>query len=362
MRGPATGVITGWGMSVEASVIIVNHNGRDDLATCLPSVLSQSIDVSYEVILVDNDSDDGSVAFVRDRFPDVRVVENDANRWFSGGNNDGLAIANGTYLAFVNPDADVDDDWLETLLAPFESDDDHDVGLTTSRIVRGDDRTRLNTCGNVAHYTGLGFCRGLDERVDAYPDAEQVGAVSGCSFAMARDVYDAIGGFDETFEMYLEDIDISWRARLAGYDIVYVPESVVYHEYELGVPAWKLFNLERNRYLVLLKHLRTGTLARLLPGLLLTELFVWLFAASRGGDTVLAKASAMKWLWQHRSTVRDKRERVQTLRERTDRELLAGLAVGLPLDQLGVPSGLRPILDPLVRAMYRPWYWLAVRS
>lgn len=350
-------------MSVKASVILVNYNGRDDLATCLPSIQSQSIDAAYEVIVVDNDSDDGSVAFVRDRFPDVRVVENHENRWFSGGNNDGVAVANGRYLVFVNPDAEVDHDWLETLLAPFESaNDDRDIGLTTSRIVRADDRTRLNTCGNVAHYTGLGFCRGLDERVDAYAETERVAAVSGCSFAMRRDVYEKIGGFDETFEMYLGDLDLSWRARLAGYDIVYVPESVVYHEYELAVPDWKLFNLERNRYLVLLKHLRAGTLARLLLGLLLTELLVWVYAAWHGGDTLRAKASAWVWLWHNRADVREKRRRIQALRERSDRELLAAMEVALPLDQLGVPGRLRGILDPLVRLAYRPWHRLATRA
>jgi GT2 family glycosyltransferase len=345
--------------SVQASVIIVNYEGKDDLEECLPSVCDQSFD-EYEVILVDNDSSDGSVEYVREEFPDVRVLANDENRWYPGGNNDGLAIARGEYLVILNPDVEVAHDWLEALLEPLEDDTvDPSVGLTTSRVVRFDDRTTLNTCGNLAHYTGLGFCRGLDEPVASYPERERVPAVSGSAFAMRRDVYEAIGGFDETFQMYFEDLDLSWRARLAGYEILYVPASIVYHKYDLTIPAWKLFNMERNRYLILLKHLRRSTLLRLLPGLLLTEMLVWVYAALNGVGALRQKAASWWWLWGNRDSIVEKRDETQVLRKRSDAALLAEMTAGLPLEQFGITGSVHRVLSPIVRAAYWPWHRLA---
>lgn len=346
---------------VRASVIIVNYEGKADLEDCLPSVCDQRID-DYEIIFVDNGSSDGSVEYVRSEFPEVRILANEENRWYAGGNNDGLAMARGDYLVVLNPDVEVDEAWLEQLLAPFDDDEvDESVGLTTSRIVKFGDRETLNTCGNHAHYTGLGFCRGLDEPVESYSEPERVPAVSGSSFAMRRDVYEAIGGFDETFEMYYEDLDLSWRARLAGYDILYVPESVVYHKYELAIPDWKLFNMERNRYLILLKHLRGSTLLRLLPGLLLTEVLVWLYATISGGAALRMKAASWWWLLLNRASVLESRRKIQALRERPDSELVAAMNVGLPLDQFGVTEVPRRLVSPVVRALYWPWQQLAIR-
>jgi Predicted glycosyltransferases len=179
---------------------------------------------------------------------------------------------------------------------------------------------------------------------------------------MRREVYrPESGGFDEHFQMYYEDLDLSWRARLAGYDIVYVPKSVVYHKYNLSLSGQKLFRVERNRYLVLMKHLRVQTLLLLLPALLLTELLVWVWAANSGMKSLRKKANSWMWLVSHRNSINETSRSVQALRERSDQELLADMDVGLPLDQLGVPKPIRPVLDPLIRLVYRPWHWLATR-
>lgn len=342
------------GDHVTASVIIVNYNGMDDLDDCLRSVCGQDYESTYEVIVVDNDSTDGSVGFVRENFPDVRVVENATNRWFTGGVEDGIAAASGEYLVVLNPDVAVDPDWLRALLAPFT--EEEGVGLTTSRIVQFDAPSRLNTCGNSSHYTGLGFCRGLDAPADDYPDREDVPAISGCSFAIPRRVYDDIGGLDESFEMYLEDMDLSWRARLAGYRIVYVPDSVVYHKYDLSLPSWKLRMYERNRYLLLSKHLEYRTLLLLLPGLLLTEVLVWMYALKTG--SVSSKASAWWWLLRHREQVREKRRSVQALRRRSDHQFLSAMTVRLPVEQFDPPAA--GLLRAVSGLAYLPWYYLCV--
>jgi GT2 family glycosyltransferase len=336
--------------SVEVSVIIVCYNNEADLGTCLSSVCDQSLD-DYEVIVVDNGSTDGSVQYVRDHHPEVRLVENESNRWFTGGNNDGVAAARGEYLAFVNPDVAVEPDWLEELIRPLR--DDESVGLSTSRIVRYGEPDRLNACGNVAHYTGLGFCRGLDDGPKAYSTQESVPAVSGCSFAVRRSVYEEVGGFDELFEMYYEDLDLSWRVQLAGYDIVTAPESVLYHKYEFSIPEWKLFNMERNRYMILLKHLRRGTLLRLAPGLLLTELLIWAYAAMSGRESLRSKAATWVWIARNREEIGRSRRETQRLRERSDGELLSRLDRTIPVEQFGLPKTVQRICGPLLTVGYR---------
>lgn len=340
---------------VLASVIIVGYNSRSDLPECLSSVCSQTLN-NYEVIFVDNNSDDGSVQFVREEFPSVRVVANTQNRWYAGGNNDGFESARGEYLVVLNPDVAVEDDWLERLIIPLKN--DSDLALTTSRIVHYHDPGTLNTCGNMAHFTGLGFCRALGEPADSQPTPKKLGAVSGCSFAMRRDLYEKYGGFDELFEHYLEDVDISWRMRIAGYDILYVPDSVVYHKYDFSLAPWKLFNMERNRYLILLKHLRVRTLLAILPGILLTELLIWGYTLLTGRQAVKSKARSWWWLLTHIPAIKEERNQIQQIRRRPDNEILNNTHLSLPLDQLGMPAPVSKFGNRILEQAYRPWYWL----
>lgn len=345
--------------AILASVIVVGYNSRSDLQDCLSSVCSQTLD-SYEIIFVDNDSDDESVEFVQNQFPSVRVIANNTNRWYAGGNNDGLQEARGEYLVILNPDVKVKEDWLEKLIETLRN--DKDIGLTTSRIVHFDDRDKLNTCGNLTHLTGLGFCRGLDKPFDYYDEAHRVGAVSGCSFAMRREIYEKYGGLDESFEHYLEDIDISWRVRLAGYDIIYVPESVVYHKYNFSLPPWKFYNMERNRYMIILKHLQIRTLFKILPALIVTELVIWVYAFLSGTGAVASKLRSWKWLFRNLPLIIRKRRRIQAIRERSDRELLVETDFTIPLDQFELSPSYSKIAERALSIVYRPWHWIVTHD
>lgn len=339
-----------------ASVIIVNKDGKQDLIECISSVENQTLE-EREVLLVDNSSSDGSVDFVRSDHPDVRVIQNSCNRWYAGGNNDGFEEANGKYLIILNPDVAVEPDWLEKLIQPLEEDGYSKTGLSTSKILQYDCRDTINTCGNEAHFTGLGFTRGFGEVSSEFMEQESVPAVSGCSFAMSQSVYEQIGGFDESFEFYYEDLDLSWRARLAGYDIVCNPESVVYHKYERPMPSWRYFNMERNRWLILLKHLEFTSLIKLLPALLLTEILILGYATVLGGGHIQNVIKAWKWIYINRELVLAKRNEIQDLRTIKDEELFRELSFKIPLQRFGISSTIAQAMNALLAIIYWPTYW-----
>jgi GT2 family glycosyltransferase len=341
----ATGITT--------SVVIVNYNGAAYLGDCLESV-QRGLPLDCEIILVDNASTDESLRLVRERFPQVKLLHSNHNLGFAGGNNFGAQLARGRYLVFLNPDTLVEPGWLQALLAPLES--DPQVGLTTARIVLMSDPATINTCGNQIHLSGLTLCRGADTPRELWDAPAEVSAVSGAAFAIRRDLFVEIGGFDSDFFLYMEDTDLSWRARLAGYTCLYVPGSVVHHDYRLRFGPHKTFYQERNRYLMLLKNLRWSTLLLLAPSLLLAEAVTWGYVLSRQRDQWPDKLRAYAWIARHWGQVMAKRQSTQALRARGDGELLARHTHHLEYEQTGQgpAAGLaHRFFDPLFFALRR---------
>jgi GT2 family glycosyltransferase len=336
-----------------ASVIIVNHNGRHYLEQCLPSLFCTAR-FEHEIILLDNASTDDSVSYVQQSFPCVRVIGNQANLGFAQGCNKAAQYAQGQYLAFLNPDTVVKPGWLEALIAALEA--DPKAGLATSKILLLADPEHINTCGNEVHCTGLTLCRGLGMVYDAFPHQEEVSAVSGAAFVIRRDLFKSLGGLDESFFLYMEDTDLSWRARLAGYHCIYVPSSLVLHDYTLRFGPLKTFYQERNRYLMLLKGLRWPTLLILLPALLLAEVVTWSFVLLRDRPHWQNKIRAYGWIASHWREVMEKRKQTQRARKARDRDLLQHCGYRLAYEQLDTGSlgriaGL--VLDPLFFILYK---------
>ncbi len=315
-----------------ASLVVVSYNARRYLDRCLRSVLSQSV-CPGEIIVVDNASTDGSADFVEQAFPDVTVIRNRENLGFGHAANVGAALAQGDYLAFLNPDTVVEPGWLDALVAALDANEGY--GLATSRILLLAQPDRVNACGTEVHYTGLTLCRGTGSPSDSFSRTEEVDAVSGAAFAIRRAVFDEIGGFDDRFFLYVEDIDLSWRARLAGHACLHVPASVVYHDYTLRFGSRKTFLQERNRYLMLLKSLRWPTLLTLVPALLLAELMTWGFVLLRDRRNVLNKPRAYLWVGRHWRQIMASRHHTQAHRRVRDHDLLARCAHRVAFEQVG---------------------------
>jgi GT2 family glycosyltransferase len=300
------------------SVIIVNFNGLHHLVRCLPTVRQQTYS-NFEVMIVDNASTDGSAEHVKAHFPDMRLVETGSNLGYAGGNNVGFEAANGDYFAVLNPDTTVDARWLEELVTVLET---HPAGLATSKVLLMDEPSAINACGNIVSLAGLTFCRGVGEPDRAYSRIEEVPAVSGAAFLVRRSVIEQIGPFDSSFVAYLEETDLSLRAKLAGIPCLFAPDSRVHHEYSFRFGEWKCFHLEKNRYQMLVKLFQLRTLLLLAPILLLTEALVWGYVLTKGMPFVREKVRSYRWLWNQRSSIRANRAHTQSLRRISDRELL----------------------------------------
>ncbi len=313
-----------------ASVIIVSYNGRDRLRDCLASVRA-TVSVDCETTVVDNASTDGSAEMVEVEFPGVRLIRVSINAGFGAGNNLGVLASQGEYVVFINPDTIVEPGWLDALLAPLEA--NPHIGMATAKIVLADQPECLNTCGNTVHLTGLALCRGLGAPRDSFAQAGEVDAISGAAFAMRREVFTALGGFDADFFLYMEDTDLSWRARLAGWQIWYTPHSLIRHTYALRLSSRKVFYQERNRYLMLLKCLRWPTLLVLLPALLLAEAMTWGFVLWNDRANLGNKLGAYAWIITHWPDIMQKRQTTQALRQIPDRELLQHTHFALDFEQ-----------------------------
>ncbi len=316
------------------SVVVVCWNSKQHLPTCLASLHRQTY-TSIEVIVVDNGSTDGSRQYVESAHPWVRIHAIDHNVGYAPANNVGFRVGTGEYLVVLNPDTEVEPDFVSELVAAVDQDG---VGLATSRICFFDDRDRINACGNDIHLTGIGFCRGLGLPAAGFDAPATVASVSGCAFMIRRDVLERIGGFDGDYFTYVEDSDLSLRAGLAGYRIAYAPKSIVYHKYVLRMTPQKFYFLERNRRLTLLKNFRWGTLAALLPPAAMTGLLMWTYAVLHGTAYVGAKLRAHAWIYGNWNLVLQKRRQTQALRKAGDRDLIRLLSSTLPADQVVDPG------------------------
>lgn len=210
-------------------VVIPNWNGEVSLRACLDSLVSQSL--RAHIIMVDNGSIDGSIALVEQHYPEVEIIRHDRNKGYAGGVNPGFRRAlemGADYVAPLNNDAVADKLWLETLVNYL---DNHPaVGIATCKVTSADGR-HLDSTGDYYTNWGLPYPRGRGEenspKYDALPD---VFGASGAASLYRVKMLAEIGLLDEDFFAYYEDVDLSFRAQLAGWKVAYVPQSIVYHE------------------------------------------------------------------------------------------------------------------------------------
>jgi GT2 family glycosyltransferase len=335
----------------EASIITVNFNERRRMEVYMPSVWAAQ--GNFEVIISDNGSTDGGIEYIEKEFPKTRIVRNGENLGFAGGNNRGAQHARGGVLVFLNPDTSVEPDWLIELLKPFN---DPAVGATTSKILLMYDVTKLNTCGNDVHISGLTLCRGMGQPRENFSVEEEVAAISGAAFAIRREIFRATGGFNETFFMYLEETALSLETRLRGWRCIYTPASVVHHDYALRFGSKKVLYQERNRYLMLLQLYRWPTLVILLPTLLLAEVVTWGFVIMRDRSNWRNKLQAYADIIKNWPAAMAKRRLNQNERKVTDRTILKCTTHKLDFGQ--VTGG--PIVT-LASVTFGPLFWLLRR-
>ena len=268
-------------MAPRFSVVIPNLNGVELLGSCLAAVTAQTVE-DVETILVDNGSRDGSVAFVRERFPGVRVVELVENRGFSSAMNVGIAAAEAPLVAFLNNDAEPAPSWLEELERCLQR--HPQAAAAAAKLLRASDPGTLDGAGDglTRSFRPIALGHGLPDD-GSFDDEVEVFGVSGTASLWRGDVLRELGGFDERFFAYYEDVDLSFRARLLGWECWYAPRAVSTHRRGATAGGDLRFTLQypaRNRWFFLLKDAPASLLLRHPVGLVAEDAF-WLWRALR---------------------------------------------------------------------------------
>lgn len=302
-----------------------------------------------EVIVVDNAGRDRPLV-EREGFEHVRVVEPNRNVGFATGCNRGAAETDGDVLVFLNPDTVVEPGALESLARTL---DDGQIGVAMARLRLLDRPELLNSGGSVLHISGLAWAGRYGEPAATVSELEDVAAASGAALAVRRETFERLGGFTDEFFMYHEDLELSWRAHLAGLRVVVDPEADVYHEYEFGRNVGKIELLERNRLIFVLTAFSPRLLLLLGPVLVAAELGLAVLAIKRGWFR--GKLAGWWWCMAHASWLHHHRRETQALRRVNDGELASFLTSALDPRMVALPQGLG-----FANTLLRP-YWALVR-
>jgi GT2 family glycosyltransferase len=211
-----------------ASVVIPNWNGAHHLPTCLESLRRQTYP-HVEVVVADNGSTDGSPELLARDYPEVQVLALGENRGFAGACNAGMQAAQGTPVVLLNNDTEADPRWLAEVVAAFER--HPEAGIVASKMLLFDRRDIFHTAGDFYRVDGIPGNRGVWQRdTGQYDREEYVFSACGGSTAYRKTMLDQVGLLDEDFFFSCEDLDLAWRAQLAGWRCVYAPRAVVYHK------------------------------------------------------------------------------------------------------------------------------------
>lgn len=329
------------------SVVIVSYDSAAELPGTLAALVPQ-LGSGDELIVVDNNPGDGSIEAAREAAPAVTVVESGGNVGFAGGCNRGAAASDSELLLFLNPDTEVAPGCIDALRAAAG---DHPGWAAWQPLVTMDDGTLVNTAGNVVHLLGLSWAGRCGESRSAIGAADYEAAfASGAALVVRRAAWEEVGGFDERFFMYCEDLDLSLRLRLAGWGVGVVPGAVADHRYEFGKGGYKWFLLERNRWWTILGTYPARVLVPLLPVLLAFELALLPVAAAGGwlGHKLRAQAAVVRSLPQALA----RRREIQSSRKIAPAAFFAWLTADLDSPYLGAAARV-PGVGGALRALRR---------
>ena len=311
--------------SASLSVVVVAYRSGASLQRCLQSVRAGRPDA--ELIVVDNGG--------ADLGPEqAMLVDAGGNLGYAGGAALGASRASGDVLVFLNQDAVVEPGALEGLAATVG---DPEVGIAMARLRLLDRPELLNSGGTVVHVGGIVWAGRFEQPAEELAERVDVPAPSGAALAIRRELYEELGGFSPELFMYLEDVELGWRARLQGLRVVVEPGADVLHEYEFSRNADKLALLERNRLVFVLSAYSLRLLLLLGPVLFAVEVAMlglsgrqrWLGGKLRGYGWLLARP---RWLLRHRRAT-------QRLRRVRDRELARFLTPTLDPRMIELPHG-----------------------
>lgn len=291
----------------KVSVVVVNYNGKEYVDKCVNSVFMSNYH-DLEVIVVDNGSSDGSVDFLRNKYAvykeRFKIVSLDKNYGPSFARNQGVKIAKGVYIGFLDNDTEVDKQWANIAVLEFEN--DASIGIVQCKLLLAKERNKLDYVGEYIGQNGFLVQRAQGGEIDKgqYDQRVQILAAKSAGMFIRKDVFDKIGGFDDDYFIYVEETDLGWRSWLLGYKAVFVFESIVYHEFGTST---LILSKNKNNYnakfhgcknyiLTLTKNLSFINLVKILP----VHIFLWIGLA---WFALITKRDYRAFFWIHKGII-----------------------------------------------------------
>ena len=312
------------------SVIVLNYNAGELLLNCIESI-KKSAYKNLEIIVVDNISTDKSQKICKEKYPDIKLIQNDENFGYCEGNNIGIREAEGDYIIILNPDTIVESNWIEALISAYNK---FGEGLYQPKHLSLNEKTVYMSAGNMLNIFGFGYAREKGNKDEnQFNKIEEIGYASGTCLFTSSAVLKKVGLFDPFIFLYHDDLDLGWRASQLGIKSYYVPTSLIYHaeSYSLKWSAEKFYWLERNRKYCILTHYSKQTYSKIFPTLLAVDFFVWMYYLTKGflGSKIRAELDIIK----NRKAIKIKYEELESKKIVSDKELITKFS-----DSLHVPS------------------------
>ena len=313
------------------SIIIPHWNGIDVITECLES-LQKATYPNFEVIIVDNNSSDDSVNYLRKNFPKVIIFENKQNEGYAGGCNRGSEIAKGEYILFLNNDTVHNPNWIEPLVSILK--ENPRIAAVQPKLLNYYQKNLFDYAGGAGGMMDIfvfPFARGRifnEQEIDSnqYNSKETIFWSSGTAFLVRKNVFEKAGKFDELFFAHMEEIDLCWRFHLLGYDVSSEPNSVVHHKNAVSLPLYtekKYYLNHRNSLIMLLTNYSLPLAIYVLPIRWTLDIIAIIYAILMGDwKHVKGIIKAHAWIVFHPRILYKKRIKVKALRTEKDKTIL----------------------------------------
>jgi len=312
------------------SVIVLNYNAGELLLNCIESI-KKSAYKNLEIIVVDNISTDKSQEVCKEKYPDIKLIQNNENFGYCEGNNIGIRVAKGDYITILNPDTIVESNWIEELISAYNK---FGEGLYQPKHLSLNEKTVYMSAGNMLNIFGFGYAREKGKKdQNQFNKIEEINYASGTCLFTSSNVLKKVGLFDPFIFLYHDDLDLGWRASQLGIKSYYVPTSIIYHaeSYSLKWNAEKFYWLERNRKYCILTHYSKQTYSKIFPTLIAVDFFVWMFYLTKG--FLWSKIRAELDIIKNRKAIEIKYEELESKKIISDKELITKFS-----DSIHVPS------------------------
>ena len=331
-------------------LIIVTYNHLSYLPALFSSI-QQIRHAKYSVLIIDNNSTDGTQDYLSTEVPFADVILNGDNKGFCGANNQGIVqafAAGADVCVLLNPDTVVTPDFLAHLEKSYleQQKRGERIGMLQPVILLKQQPESLNTDGNAIHYLGFSWCKNNNSKKPVYQRDFKITGVSGACLYMPKAYFEDIGLFNELFFAYAEDQDLSWRGLLRGYQHICSHQSIIYHDYSFSKSNAKWLHAEKNRLMLLIHNYRLRTLILLALPLVSMEVVMIFYSIARG--FFLKKWQGYKFISQHWVTIQKTRQRIQIDRSVSDHEIWRHFDKTLVFSEIKYPL-LTWVVNPLLR-------------